>query len=200
MTLILCSWQPLSTLKNRVPARSRKLHPLHRVDLYPIQDLECHAPLTQAKDNIWFKQSPSGHCKLAEVVPRLMKSAGIPGYFTNQSLRVLLPHGSMMPMWMRLPSWNVLAIDLWMGFELTNEPAISSRNCPQVSLTKHAPRRPKQNKDRPQRSFQLHDSWTEFWECFTFHYQLQLRTLTVIIQYCSYCDMVYSHTCTAVFT
>ena len=31
---------------------------------------------------------PLGHYKLAEVVPRLMKSASIPGYFTNHSLRV----------------------------------------------------------------------------------------------------------------
>ena len=29
-----------------------------------------------------------GHCKLSEVVPRLMKCAGISGYFTNHLLRV----------------------------------------------------------------------------------------------------------------
>ena len=46
------------------------------------------APLTHPKENCWFKWMPSGHCKLAEVVPRLMKSASIPGYFTNHSLRV----------------------------------------------------------------------------------------------------------------
>ena len=34
------------------------------------------------------KFSAVGHGKLAEVVPRLMKSAGIEGYFTNHSLRV----------------------------------------------------------------------------------------------------------------
>ena len=45
------------------------------------------APLTRPKENCWFKRTPLGHCKLAEVVPRLMKSAGIPGYFTNHSLR-----------------------------------------------------------------------------------------------------------------
>ena len=37
---------------------------------------------------MWFKKVPLGHCKLSEVVPRLMRDAGIPGYFTNHSLRV----------------------------------------------------------------------------------------------------------------
>ena len=46
------------------------------------------APLAHPKENCWFKRVPLGHCKLAEVVPRLMKSASIPGYFTNHSLRV----------------------------------------------------------------------------------------------------------------
>ena len=31
---------------------------------------------------------PLGHCKLAEVVPRLMRGASMPGCFTNHSLRV----------------------------------------------------------------------------------------------------------------
>ena len=34
----------------------------------------------------WFKKVALGHNKLANVVPRLMKSAGIKGYFTNHSL------------------------------------------------------------------------------------------------------------------
>ena len=46
------------------------------------------APLTHPKENCWFKRVPLGHCKLAEVVPRLMRSASIPGYFTNHFLRV----------------------------------------------------------------------------------------------------------------
>ena len=46
------------------------------------------APLLRPKENCWFKRTPPGHCKLAEVVSRLMKSAGVPGYFTNHSLQV----------------------------------------------------------------------------------------------------------------
>ena len=46
------------------------------------------APLVRPKENCWFKRTPLGHCKLAEVVSRLMKSAGVLGYFTNHSLRV----------------------------------------------------------------------------------------------------------------
>ena len=45
-------------------------------------------PLAKLKKDCWYKASPVGHGKLAEVVPRLMKSAGIEGYFTNHSLRV----------------------------------------------------------------------------------------------------------------
>ena len=41
------------------------------------------APLIRPKGNCWFKKTPLGHSKLAEVVPKLMKNAGIPGYFTN---------------------------------------------------------------------------------------------------------------------
>ncbi len=44
--------------------------------------------LAKPKQDCWFKASAMGHGKLAEVVPRLMKSAGIKGYFTNHSLRV----------------------------------------------------------------------------------------------------------------
>ena len=44
--------------------------------------------LVRPKENCCFKRMPLGYCKLAEVVPRLMKSASIPGYFTNHSLRV----------------------------------------------------------------------------------------------------------------
>ncbi len=42
--------------------------------------------LSRPKENSWFKRTLLGHCKLAEVVSHLMKSAGIPGYFTNHSL------------------------------------------------------------------------------------------------------------------
>ena len=44
-------------------------------------------PLVRPKEKCWFKKVPLGHNKLANVVPRLMKSAGIEGYFTNHSLR-----------------------------------------------------------------------------------------------------------------
>ena len=69
-----------------------------RVSLYKLYTSLCPAdhpdsafylaPLTHPKENCWFKQVPLGHCKLAEVVPRLMRSASIPGYFTNHSLHV----------------------------------------------------------------------------------------------------------------
>ena len=39
-------------------------------------------------ENCWLKRMPLGHCKLAEVVPRLMKSASKPECFTNHSLCV----------------------------------------------------------------------------------------------------------------
>ena len=45
-------------------------------------------PLVIPRKDCWFKKVPLGHCKLSEVVPSLMRSAGIPGYFTNHSLRV----------------------------------------------------------------------------------------------------------------
>ncbi len=46
------------------------------------------APLSRPKEeNCWFKRTPPGRCKLAEVVSHLMKSAGILVYFTNHSLR-----------------------------------------------------------------------------------------------------------------
>ena len=44
-------------------------------------------PLVRPKEKCWFKKVPLSHNKLANVVPRLMKSAGIEGYFTNHSLR-----------------------------------------------------------------------------------------------------------------
>ena len=44
------------------------------------------APPIRPMGNCWFKKTPLGHCKLAEVVPKLMKNAGIPEYFTNHSL------------------------------------------------------------------------------------------------------------------
>ena len=45
------------------------------------------APLPYPQEDCWFKKVPLGHCKLAGVVPRLMKNACIPGYFINHSLR-----------------------------------------------------------------------------------------------------------------
>ena len=45
-------------------------------------------PLAKPKKDCWYKASPVGHGKLAEVVPRLMKSAVMEGYFTNHSLHV----------------------------------------------------------------------------------------------------------------
>ena len=45
-------------------------------------------PLVIPRKDCWFKKVPLGHCKLSEVVPSLMRSAGISGYFTNHSLRV----------------------------------------------------------------------------------------------------------------
>jgi len=50
----------------------------------------------------WYKASPIGHCKLAEVVPGLMKSAGVKGYFTNHSLCVTA--ATLMLSLMKLPS------------------------------------------------------------------------------------------------
>ena len=45
------------------------------------------APLVRRTETCWFRKAALGHNKLSQVVPRLMKSAGIPGYFTNHSLR-----------------------------------------------------------------------------------------------------------------
>jgi len=45
------------------------------------------APLPYPAKDCWFKKVPLGHSKLAGVIPRLMKNASIPGYFTNHSLR-----------------------------------------------------------------------------------------------------------------
>ena len=45
-------------------------------------------PFAKLKRDCWYKGSPVGHGKLAEVVPRLMKSAVMEGYFTNHSLHV----------------------------------------------------------------------------------------------------------------
>ena len=38
-------------------------------------------------EGCWYSQVPIGHNKLVNTVPRLMRDAGIPGYFTNHSLR-----------------------------------------------------------------------------------------------------------------
>ena len=56
-----------------------------RLTLFP--KFSYLTPLIHKKENCWFKKTPLGHCKLTEVVPRLMKTADIPGYFTNHSLR-----------------------------------------------------------------------------------------------------------------
>ena len=45
-------------------------------------------PLANPTEICWYKCCAIGHNKLAEVIPRLMKAANIPGYFTNHSLRV----------------------------------------------------------------------------------------------------------------
>ena len=44
-------------------------------------------PLVRPTEGCWFRKVPLGHNKLSQVVPRLMKSAKIEGYFTNHSLR-----------------------------------------------------------------------------------------------------------------
>jgi hypothetical protein len=44
------------------------------------------APLVRRTETCWFRKVPLGHNKLSQVVPRLMKSAGIQSYFTNHSL------------------------------------------------------------------------------------------------------------------
>ena len=45
-------------------------------------------PFVKPRYDCWYRASPMGHNKLADVIPRLMKSAGIKGYFTDHSLRV----------------------------------------------------------------------------------------------------------------
>ena len=45
------------------------------------------APLVRPTKTCWFRKAALGHNKLSQVVSRLMKSAGIEGYFTNHSLR-----------------------------------------------------------------------------------------------------------------
>ena len=44
-------------------------------------------PLKNPMEGCWYSRVPIGHNKLADTVPRLMRDAGIPGYFTNHSLR-----------------------------------------------------------------------------------------------------------------
>ena len=44
-------------------------------------------PLKNPTQDCWFSRIPIGHNKLADTVPRLMREAGIEGYFTNHSLR-----------------------------------------------------------------------------------------------------------------
>ena len=44
-------------------------------------------PLEKPKSDIWFSWVALGHNTLSKTVQRLCKEAGIPGYFTNHSLR-----------------------------------------------------------------------------------------------------------------
>ena len=44
-------------------------------------------PLKNPVEGCWYSRVPIGHNKLADTVPRLMRDAGISGYFTNHSLR-----------------------------------------------------------------------------------------------------------------
>ena len=44
-------------------------------------------PSKNPTENCWYSHVPIGHNKLAETIPRLLKQAGVPGFFTNHSLR-----------------------------------------------------------------------------------------------------------------
>ena len=44
-------------------------------------------PLKNPVEGCWYSRVPIGHNKLADTVPRLMRDAGISGYFINHSLR-----------------------------------------------------------------------------------------------------------------
>ena len=44
-------------------------------------------PLKNPTQDSWYSRVPIGHNKLSETIPHLMRDAGIPGYFTNHSLR-----------------------------------------------------------------------------------------------------------------
>ncbi len=44
-------------------------------------------PLKKPKSTCWYSRVPLGHNALADTIPRLMREAGIEGYFTNHSLR-----------------------------------------------------------------------------------------------------------------
>ena len=45
-------------------------------------------PLSNPKLDCWFCKVPLGHNVLQQVVPNFFKAAGIPGHYTNHSLRV----------------------------------------------------------------------------------------------------------------
>ena len=47
-------------------------------------------PLKKPTENCWFSPRPIGHCSLDNTVSYLRKSAGIEGYKTNHSLRVMI--------------------------------------------------------------------------------------------------------------
>ena len=61
---------------------------------YTVLCPSCHpndalylTPLKNPMESCWYSHVPIGHNKLADTVPHLMRDAGIPGYFTNHSLR-----------------------------------------------------------------------------------------------------------------
>ena len=46
-------------------------------------------PLKNPKCDCWYNHVSIGHNKLSEIILYLMRDAGIPGYFTNHSLRAI---------------------------------------------------------------------------------------------------------------
>lgn len=85
---------------NREPKRSRaydnQLNPerciVHLFDIYMMhRPSEINAfyltPLPSTSSTVWYKKCPIGVNTLAKVVANLYQNAGIPGFFTNHSLR-----------------------------------------------------------------------------------------------------------------
>ena len=77
-------------------------------------------PLRQPKGDIWYSNVPVGHNTLSRTVARLCKSAGIPGYKTNHSLRVTCATRLFQKLMMFI---QVIAV--WMVFDRTNELVMS---------------------------------------------------------------------------